>query len=257
MRRKIIIIAAILAAFGVGVGAGIMGYRGYHKIALPENIGAESSPQDEDQTADNSSPSNAECKDQALKEWTSQESINMAGVEKQVKRINNRLELNASSGKKIIFTDGVCKGGEGTDCNRFSFYKHFNNVHAFIVYERLYEGMIYYWVDDRTGEVTKLEDNPQLSPSGKKFALVNGSESDEYFSGIEIWSLESGKPVKEWTNPQYAFYSFVMWENDDTIVVTRDESGNDNGEFFSTIKPVEILRLLRRPEWHLEKIPSP
>ncbi|MDI9349019.1 MAG: hypothetical protein QM537_03335 [Candidatus Symbiobacter sp.] len=194
---------------------------------------------------------------QGLKEIRRQEPLNRPGIEKSVKRVNNSLEITASNGKKIIYTDGACEDVDGMDCNFYIFLKSFKDAHALIVQQYYYEGNIYYWIDDRTGEVTELPDMPQLSPSGKKFALVNSSEADGYFAGIAIWSLESGKPVMEWGyEGEHHLYSFILWENDDTIYITKNDYVNENGESFIPLKPVEVLRVVRVPEWHIEGLPE-
>jgi hypothetical protein len=100
-----------------------------------------------------------------------------------------------------------------------------------------YESGAALFVSLRSGNVTILDDEPHFAPSGQRFVVVKGSESDRD-NDIAIYTAKSDPPALEFTysSPEqtYASYSFVAWDGDARIrlkVYTRDKAGADPREF--------------------------
>ncbi|MCX8505983.1 MAG: hypothetical protein ORN98_05140 [Alphaproteobacteria bacterium] len=251
MRQKIVLAVLILGCLGVGAGLGGVGYLGYRWITSPQTISNTETMTPDEKAAEEP-------------KWMKEERERIAAMNGLVQRIDaDNLMLKLTDGSEITLTNGNKCGGDGTEleysnCYGYVFYGHDEIAHGYFVLIGFYESQAYQWVDDRTGEITRIWDFPHLSQSRNRFVSVAATESEGQ-NGIQIWDLTSGKPVKEWeySPTEYALYEFVDWEDEDTVnlsVFTYPQRDDKNPE---SNKPITLpVKLLRLPEWHIEGLPS-
>ncbi len=115
---------------------------------------------------------------------------------------------------------------------------YFPKHRAVLVSVGLYESGSYQFVNVDSGKATRLEEEPQFSPSGDRFAVVKGSESEAVDNDVAIYAARSDPPVLEFSARQpdgaYALYSFVGWGGENRVnltIYTREKAGADPKDF--------------------------
>ena len=179
-------------------------------------------------------------------------------------RVGDAITLRLNTGETLTWRNGTqCSDERGAganygNCFWYVFIDHYAAQHAYLVAKMYQEGYSYEWIDDRTGQTTRLEDAPHFSPSGDRFVIVRANEIEGY-SGVQIWGCPDGKPVKEWDfEPTeaganvYALYTFQSWEGEDAVSL-RAEGVVDRKDRFSNL-PVQLIR---SPEWVVKGLPQP
>jgi hypothetical protein len=167
------------------------------------------------------------------------ERICLARLRGLATRSGASLHLTLHNGTTKTFNSDykACQDGDADKCIQYWFRAHLPAQQAVLLQADEYEAGAMLFVSLRSGNVMILDDEPHFSPSGERFAIVKGSESDRD-NDIAIYTAKSDPPALEfaYSSPEqtYASYSFVGWEGDTRIrlkVHTREKAGADPQEF--------------------------
>ena len=168
----------------------------------------------------------AEALDAAQERMIAEETARIEQSNGVVSRADGVLTLRAANGKAVTFRDEA-QCGEGDQplvyehCVRYIYVDHKAGCRAFVVLSLAYEGYGHSWVDDSTGAVTHLKEEPRPSPSCTRVAVVAADETGGY-NGAQIWMRPKGTLVLEWHREptEYALYKFKGWQGEDTVRLT-------------------------------------
>jgi hypothetical protein len=167
------------------------------------------------------------------------ERICLARLRGLATRSGASLSLTLHNGTTKTFNSDykACQDGDADTCIQYWFRAHLPAQQAVLLQADEYESGATLFVSLRSGNVMILDDEPHFSPSGERFAIVKGSES-ERDNDIAIYTAKSDPPALEfaYSSPEqtYASYSFVGWEGDARIrlkVLTREKAGTDPKDF--------------------------
>jgi len=133
-------------------------------------------------------------------------------------------------------------------CFDYVFADHIRDRHAFLVKQYYQEDLVYEWIDETSGETTRLEDEPHLSPSGDRLVLVGAA--DLGFNGIQIWDRQGDKFVKAWEHKPapgpMVYYGFLGWDGEDAVNLETSIYNADSNATKGT------ARLLHSGDWSVE-----
>ena len=234
MRHKKLSITIILGAVAIAGVGGI--WMGYQRFSNPDLVDQTSNSAKNSESSEN----NNEINNIKQGEW--------------VNTSENKVELKMKDGSILVLQGENRCGGTAEEpkpvweqCYEYRYENYLEEVNLYVIEKRYHEWGEYVLVNDRNGEKSYIGGIPQLSPLKNRIAVVNASEGFG-FNGIEIWNLQSGKPVLEWRyEPSaYALYEFVDWKEED--VINMKVGTFVNGKFTQDI-PAKLLRL---PQWHIE-----
>jgi hypothetical protein len=149
------------------------------------------------------------------------------------------LHLTLQNGTTKTFTSDykACQDGDADKCIQYWFRTHLPAQQAVLLQADEYESGATLFVSLRSGNVTILDDEPHFSPSGERFAIIKGGESDRD-NDIAIYTAKSDPPALEfgYSTPEqtYASYAFVGWDGDTRLrlkVYTREKAGAEPKDF--------------------------
>jgi hypothetical protein len=180
------------------------------------------------------------------------EAVKLQQMKDVASRTGDILTIRAASGKEVVWrNENQCgEGGQPFSyehCIHFVFADHLVKSHGFVVLALTYEGYSYDWVDDSTGALTHLPEEPHPSPSADRLAVVGGSEAEGY-DGIQVWRRQNDSFVLEWEHEPtgYALYDFKGWQGDDIVLLSVTTWVN---HAFAEGRPA---RAIRQREWKYE-----
>jgi hypothetical protein len=134
-----------------------------------------------------------------------------------VTRRGGELLLTTAAGTVTFSNHDQCgDDGQPLNCEEYIFVRYSPEHHGFLVLIGYYEGYDYRWVDDISGRVTALDDQPHFSPSGNSFVVVKASEAYGR-NGIWIWASKDPRLLWEYEPKEWALFSFVSWDGEDAI----------------------------------------
>ena len=98
------------------------------------------------------------------------EADRIAASSGHVTRRGGELSLTTGAGTVTFSNRDQCGADERPfnfgNCILYIFVRHSLEHHGFLVLTGYYEGYEYRWIDDITGRVTALDDEPRFSPGG-------------------------------------------------------------------------------------------
>lgn len=157
-----------------------------------------------------------------------------------VTRIGNVLEIKLKNGDSKTFLSNfeACEEGDAAHCIQYWLSAYLPKQRAVVLKIHAWESRAVALVNVDSGNETDLEDEPHLSPSGDRFAVVKGSESEHVEKDVAIFAATSDPPVLEfaYSRPErtYALYSFVRWEGETRLklkIYTRVNGKRDPENF--------------------------
>jgi hypothetical protein len=157
-----------------------------------------------------------------------------------VERVGNTLAIKLKNGEtKTFFSDfEACEDGDVDRCIQYWLSAYLPKQRAVVLKVNGWESSAAALVNIDSGNETKLEDEPHLSPSGGRFVVVKATESASFDNHIAIYSATSDPPALEFAHRNekgtYALYSFVRWEGETRIklkVFARVNGKRDEEEF--------------------------
>jgi hypothetical protein len=157
-----------------------------------------------------------------------------------VERIGNALEIKLKNGETKTFFSNfeACEDGNVERCLLYWVSAYLPKLRAIVLTVGAWESSAAALVNVDSGNVTELESEPHLSPSGDRFIVVKASESEHVEKDIAIYTAMSDPPALEFTysapEGTYALYSFVRWEGDTRIklrIYTRANGKRDPQDF--------------------------
>ncbi len=170
-----------------------------------------------------------------------------------VTRRGGELLLTTGAGTVTFSNRDQC-GDDGRpfdsrNCEEYIFVRYSPENHGSLVLTGYYEGYDYRWVDDVSGRVTVLDEQPHFSPNGKSFVVVKATEAYGR-NGIWIWASKGPRLLWAYEPKEWALFSFVSWDGEDAIRLRVETDVQD--------KPVELpARLVRTDDgWKRERPPS-
>jgi hypothetical protein len=150
----------------------------------------------------------------------------------RIKRENGRvfrdgaeLTLLLAGGRRTFFRDDESQCLEGViparndGCVQFFFIG--DRIERFYLLRARYAaGSDYRLIDEASGRMTKIADEPHFASDSTHFVVVSSAEANST-PGIEIWSTGAEAPMLEWAHvpTQYALYYFVDWEGDQDVAI--------------------------------------
>lgn len=143
----------------------------------------------------------------------------------RVIRDGAELTLQLAGGRRTFFHDDESQCLEGviparTDgCVQFFFIG--DRIERFYLLRARYAaGSDYRLIDQASGHMTKIADEPHFAPNSAHFAVVSAAEANGT-PGVEIWSTHADVPTREWAHvpTQYALYYFIDWEGDKDVAI--------------------------------------
>lgn len=170
-----------------------------------------------------------------------------------VTRRGGELLLTTGAGTVTFSNRDQC-GDDGRpfdsrNCEEYIFVRYSPENHGSLVLTGYYEGYDYRWVDDVSGRVTVLDEQPHFSPNGKSFVVVKATEAYGR-NGIWIWAGKGPRLLWAYEPKEWALFSFVSWDGEDAIRLRVETDVQD--------KPVKSpARLVRTDDgWKREGPPS-
>jgi hypothetical protein len=107
----------------------------------------------------------------------------------------------------------------------------------FFVVESLgWEQGTVFWIGRESGKRYEVIAKPEMSPNGEWIVTANPSECCST-NGVFIWQVQGDRLVERlhFEPKEYALYSFVRWEKNDSIVLEKftraDDSVCPNAQF--------------------------
>ncbi len=151
----------------------------------------------------------------------SEEQANIARAAGKVVRKGLRLELRTRD-RLVVITDD-CTNGESYA--RYSFVSHIADSGFYLISVTGWEGHGFDLINDRNGEITKLEGNPVFSPNRKRFVTMSMDlEAGYNDNSIQIWQLDSAGPKLEYQTDAGAAWgpSDPVWTDNRTIAFKKN-----------------------------------
>jgi hypothetical protein len=173
-----------------------------------------------------------------------------------VERIGNALEIKLQNGatKKFFSNFEACENAETERCLQYWMSAYLPKQRAVVLKIDAWESATAALVNVDSGNLTKLEEEPHLSPSGDRFAVVKATESEDFENHIAIYSAMPDPPALEYAHRNeagtYALYSFVRWDGDARIklkVVRRANGAHDLKEFDTEVVRTKAGWQMRTP----------
>jgi hypothetical protein len=92
----------------------------------------------------------------------------------------------------------------------------------FVVEVLRYESGTMLWIGRHSGTKYEVYGEPAASPNGKWIVTANPSEFGST-NGVFVWQVHAGRLIKKlhFQPESYELYSFVRWENNDSIVLRK------------------------------------
>ena len=155
-------------------------------------------------------------------------------------RVGDRLRLKTESGAVKTFKSEfeACEQAVLEKCAHYWLIAYLPKPRVMVLNVGGWESRSFYLFNVLSGNVTVLEDYPNFSPSGQRFAVAASSETDEVASDVAIYSARSDPPSLEFSykvpDGFYALYSFVRWQGENLVklkVYTRTKAGTDPQDF--------------------------
>jgi hypothetical protein len=85
-----------------------------------------------------------------------------------------------------------------------------------------YESRTVIWIRRQSGTRYEVYGEPEASPNGKWIVTANPSEFGGT-NGVFVWQVHAGRLIEKlnFQPDSYALYSFVRWENNDSILLRK------------------------------------
>ena len=124
-------------------------------------------------------------------------------------RIGNVLEIKLKNGETKTFFSNfeACEDGDAEKCIQYWLSAYLPKQRAVVLKVDAWESGAAALVNVDSGNVTDLEDEPHLSPSGDRFVVVKASESEHVEKDIAIYTATSDPPALEfaYSKPEGAY----------------------------------------------------
>lgn len=166
------------------------------------------------------------------------------------------LTLHIADGTAVVVRDGRdCRGDDADEdvmrCVTHRLIAHFADHHAFLIRNDHWVTYDYSWIDDRSGAMVDIEDQPHFSPDGTRFVVTKPNQMPG-FNGIQLWRLTADQPMLEfqYSPPEFALFDFRRW-NDDADVVLDMTSYVDRRP---AVQPAHLVHANGR--WLIEEAPQ-
>jgi hypothetical protein len=134
-------------------------------------------------------------------------------------------------------------------CRAHTFMRHEAAAGAFLVLIRFWEGSTVFWINDKTGQITDINGEPQFSPDGAYFAIVQTPDAYD-FSGIQVWRTKGPALQTEYQSldPDHLIYlDFIRWlDNDSFLMITHWYTTDWRKEDYNSIQISGTTSMVRR-----------
>lgn len=145
-------------------------------------------------------------------------------------------------------------------CRTHTFMRHEPAAGAFLVLVLFWEGSTVFWINDKTGQITDINGEPQFSPDGAYFAIVQTPDAYD-FSGIQVWRTKGPVLQTEYQSldPDHLIYlDFIRWlDNDSFLMITRWTTTDWRKEHYNSIQTSGTTSMVRRgSDWVLARPPE-
>jgi hypothetical protein len=142
----------------------------------------------------------------------------------------------------------TCDHDDGI-CRAHTFMRHEAAAGAFLVLLRFWEGSTVFWINDKTGQITDINGEPQFSPDGAYFAIVQTPDVYD-FSGIQVWRTKGPALQTEYLSfdPGLQIYlNFIRWlDNDSFLMITHWNTTDWRKEDYNSIQTSGTTSMVRR-----------
>lgn len=142
----------------------------------------------------------------------------------------------------------TCDHDDGI-CRAHTFMRHEAAAGAFLILVSFWEGSTVFWINDKTGQITDINGEPQLSPDGAHFAIVQTPDVYD-FSGIQVWRTKGPALQTEYhsLDPDLLIYlDFIRWlDNDSFLMITRWNTTDWRKEDYNSTQTSGTTSMVRR-----------